>query len=45
MKELKVLTYNVDELPEKLDLKELPWILKPIGWIYKLIKGTSFIKN
>lgn len=44
MKELKVLTYNVDELPEKLDLKELPWLLKPIGWIYKLIKGTSFIK-
>ena len=44
MKELKVLTYNVDELPEKLDLKKLPWILKPISWIYKLIKGTSFIK-
>lgn len=42
-KTLKVLTYNVDGLPEKLDLNDLPWLLKPIAWIYKLIKGTTII--
>ena len=43
-KELKVLTYNIDGLPETLDLNDLPWILKPIAWIYRLIKKTSIIK-
>lgn len=43
MKELKIITYNVDGLPERLDLKDLPWILKPISWIYKLIKKTTLI--
>jgi len=38
--ELKIITYNIDGLPEKLDLSTLPWVLKPIAWIYKLIKGT-----
>lgn len=42
--EIKVLTYNVDGLPESLDLNDLPWILKPIAWIYKLFKGTTIIK-
>ena len=41
---LKVLTYNVDCLPEIIDLKDLPWILKPIVWIYKLIKKTTLIR-
>ena len=40
---MKVVTYNIDGLPEKLDLNDLPWILKPIAWIYKLIKGTTLI--
>lgn len=41
---MKVITYNIDGLPDKLDLKSLPWILKPISWIYKWIKGTTVIK-
>lgn len=41
--ELKVITYNIDGLPEKLDLNDLPWILKPISWIYKLIKKTTWV--
>lgn len=40
---IKLMTYNIDCLPEKIDLKELPWILKPIEWIYKLIKGTTIV--
>jgi hypothetical protein len=40
---LKVLTYNIDGLPEKLDLNDLPWIFKPIVWIYKLIKKTTLV--
>lgn len=40
---IKILTYNVDGLPESLDLNNLPWILKPIAWIYKLIKGTTIV--
>lgn len=43
MKSIKVATYNVDGLPEKLDLFDLPWILRPLAWIYKLIKGTTEI--
>ena len=35
---MKIITYNVDGLPESLDLRDLPWIFKPIVWIYKLIK-------
>lgn len=43
-KKLKVITYNIDGLPETLDLNNLPWILKPITWIYKLIKKTTLVK-
>jgi exonuclease III len=43
-KELKLITYNVDGLPEELDLSTLPWILRPIAWVYKLFKGTTIIK-
>lgn len=43
-KEIKLITYNIDGLPETLDLADLPWILKPIAWIYKLIKGTTVIR-
>ena len=42
--QIKLITYNIDGLPEVLDLNKLPWILKPICWIYKLIKKTSLIK-
>lgn len=41
---LKVITYNIDGLPEQLDLNTLPWILRPIAWIYKLIKKTTIVK-
>jgi len=34
MKPIKLIDYNVDGLPDKLDLKDLPWFLKPIVWIY-----------
>lgn len=44
MNKLRIVTYNIDGLPEVLDLKELPWYLKPICWIYRLFKGTTFIK-
>ncbi len=40
---LKVITYNIDGLPEKLDLSTLPWVFKPISWIYKLIKKTTIV--
>lgn len=43
MTEFSVMTYNVAGLPSTLDLNDLPWILKPITWIYKLIKGTTLI--
>lgn len=42
--EFSVLTYNVDGLPETLDLNDLPWIFKPIVWIYKWIKKTTIIR-
>jgi len=42
--EIKIATYNIDGLPDYLDLNDLPWILKPISWIYKLIKKTTIIK-
>ena len=44
MKQLKVLTYNIDGLPETLDLNDLPCILKPITWIYKAIKKTTIVR-
>lgn len=40
----KICTYNIDGLPEVFDLCELPWILRPISWIYKWITGTTKIK-
>ena len=41
--ELKVLTYNIDGLPQSLDLRKLSWWAQPIRWVYKLIKKTNFI--
>lgn len=43
MNTLKVITYNVDGIPQSIDLNDLPWVLKPIAWIYKLIKKTTII--
>ena len=40
MMDIKFITYNIDGLPEKLNLKDLPFIFKPAAWIYRLIKGT-----
>lgn len=42
-KKLRVCTYNIDGLPDKLDLNTLPWVLRPIAWIYKLFKKTTVI--
>lgn len=44
MRKLKVITYNIDGLPDKLDLSTLPWVLKPIAWVYKKIKKTTIVK-
>ena len=40
---MKLATYNIDGLPEALDLKDLPWIFQPLVWIYKLIFKTTFV--
>ena len=42
--DVKVVTYNVDGLPETLDLNDLPWPLKPVAWVYKLVRGTTVIR-
>ena len=39
----KLVTYNIDGLPNTLDLNDLPWLFKPIVWVYKLIKKTTII--
>ena len=44
MVRFKVITYNVDGLPDELNLKELPWLFKPIVWLYNKVKGTTVIK-
>lgn len=41
---LNVVTYNIDGLPEQLDLNDLPALLKPISWIYKWCKKTTIVK-
>lgn len=41
MNKVRLVTYNVDGLPDKLNLKDLPWILKPLAWGYKLYTGTN----
>lgn len=40
---IKLVTYNIDGLPETIDLKDLPWFLKPFSWLYKLIRGTTVL--
>jgi len=40
---MKIATYNIDGLPETMDLNDLPWIFKPAVWIYKLFAGTTLI--
>lgn len=41
---IKLISYNIDGLPESIDLNDLPWILKPITWVYKLFKKTTVIR-
>lgn len=41
--EIKIATYNIDGLPEKIDLRQLPWPLKPISWLYKAFRGTTCV--
>lgn len=43
MSKIKLITYNIDGLPETLDLNDLLWLLKPIAWVYKLINKTTVI--
>lgn len=40
---MKIATYNIDGLPETLDLKDLPWIFQPFVWIYQLFTKTTLI--
>lgn len=40
---MKIISYNVDGLPEKLDLMTLPKWLRFIAYIYKWIKGTTLV--
>lgn len=40
---IKIVTYNIDGLPESLDLRKLPWPLKPISWLYKAFRGTTCV--
>ena len=40
----KIISYNIDGLPEEIDLMDLPWYLRFIGWIYLLFKGTTKVK-
>lgn len=40
---LKLVTYNVNGLPGTIDLSTLPWVLRPLAWVYKLIKGSYLI--
>ena len=40
---MKIVTYNIDGLPETLDLKDLPWIFQPFVWIYQLFAKTTLI--
>lgn len=44
MNKLRIVSYNIDGLPEKLNLADLPWYLTPIAWVYKVIKGTTEIR-
>lgn len=41
--EIRLITYNIDGLPENLDLNTLPWIFKPFVWVYKLFKKTTVV--
>lgn len=41
--EIKIATYNVDGLPEQIDLRQLPWPLKPVSWLYKAFRGTTCV--
>jgi hypothetical protein len=40
---IKVVSYNIDGLPEKVDLRELPLLLRPLSWVYRLFKGTTLV--
>lgn len=41
--DIKVVSYNIDGLPEKIDLRKLPLVLRPIACVYKLFKGTTLV--
>ena len=43
IKTITLVSFNIDGLPTTLDLNDLPWLLKPLAWIYKCFKGTTII--
>ena len=43
MERIKIISYNVDGLPAQLDLAQLPWVLRPFTWLYKMVKGTTLV--
>ena len=44
MNKVRIVTYNIDGLPDTLNLGDLPWCLKPIAWVYKLFKKTTEVR-
>ena len=42
---IKLATYNIDGLPEQLDLRQLPWVLRQLAWAYRLAKGTYMARR
>ena len=41
---IKLVTYNIDGLTESLDLRQLPWPLRPLAWAYRMVKGTYMVR-
>jgi exonuclease III len=41
---IKLATYNIDGLPEQLDLRNMPWPLRPLAWLYRLVKGSYMVR-
>ena len=42
-KYLKIMTYNVNGLPGTIDLSTLPWVLRPLAWLYRLFKKSYVV--
>ena len=40
---IRLISYNIDGLPDKVDLNNLPWPMRPIAWLYRIFKGTTVV--